>query len=83
MLELGHIAKKCPEPKVERTDLVKVTCVNCGLDGHRARDCDQQRPDPFKCRNCGSSDHKAKDCPEPRSAENVECKNCSQSLCGP
>lgn len=36
--ELGHIAKNCPQEKME-ADRVVVMCYNCGLEGHRVRDC--------------------------------------------
>ena len=49
--ELGHIAKACPQEKVEREQL-GVKCVNCEEVGHRARDCKQARKDRFACRNC-------------------------------
>ena len=76
--QMGHIAKNCPEERVERTDRVSVKCVNCDEEGHRARDCGKPRKDRFACRNCGGSDHKATECTEPRNMDNVECKNCGE-----
>lgn len=37
--EVGHIAKSCPQEKIERTNTVEITCYNCGETGHRVRDC--------------------------------------------
>lgn len=37
--EVGHLTKNCPEEKVERLDQPKISCYNCGGDGHRVRDC--------------------------------------------
>lgn len=37
--ELGHPAKYCTQEKVERMDVRKTTCFNCGVEGHRVRDC--------------------------------------------
>ncbi|MCJ1471451.1 hypothetical protein MMC13_000090 [Lambiella insularis] len=75
--ELGHIAKSCPQEKIER-EVVGVKCVNCEEMGHRARDCTKERKDRFACRNCGQSGHAQAQCTEPRSAANVECKVCSE-----
>ncbi|KAI1186056.1 hypothetical protein F5B17DRAFT_376376 [Nemania serpens] len=36
--ELGHIAKNCPQEKVERERVV-IMCFNCNEPGHRVRDC--------------------------------------------
>uniref|UniRef100_A0A0D2XMT7 CCHC-type domain-containing protein n=1 Tax=Fusarium oxysporum (strain Fo5176) TaxID=660025 RepID=A0A0D2XMT7_FUSOF len=36
--ELGHISKFCTQEKTERSDAVKISCFNCGADGHRVRD---------------------------------------------
>lgn len=51
--ELGHVAKFCKEDKRE-IEHVKVKCFNCGEEGHRTRDCPQERVDPNVCRNCKS-----------------------------
>lgn len=37
--ELGHIAKNCPQEKVERERVV-IMCFNCNEPGHRVRDCE-------------------------------------------
>lgn len=37
--ELGHTSKFCPQEKLERTDTRNTNCYNCGMDGHRVRDC--------------------------------------------
>ena len=51
--EMGHIAKMCKEDKRE-VEHTRVLCVNCGEEGHRARDCAKERVDPNVCRNCKS-----------------------------
>ncbi|KAH6899857.1 hypothetical protein B0T10DRAFT_9331 [Thelonectria olida] len=66
--ELGHVSKFCTQEKSERTDAVKISCYNCGADGHRVRDCEsakcsvmasltsigpEPRVDKFACKNCG------------------------------
>lgn len=38
--ELGHISKFCTQEKMEREDVTKISCYNCGADGHRVRDCE-------------------------------------------
>jgi hypothetical protein len=43
--ELGHIAKTCPEEKMENADRAAVKCFNCDQVGHRVRDC--KSPPPF------------------------------------
>lgn len=60
-------------------ETVVVKCVNCDELGHRSRDCTTARKDKFACRNCGQGGHQATECTEPRSAANVECKNCNES----
>ncbi|KAI0427817.1 hypothetical protein F5Y09DRAFT_21147 [Xylaria sp. FL1042] len=37
--ELGHIAKNCPQEKVE-IERVVIMCYNCNEPGHRVRDCE-------------------------------------------
>lgn len=49
--ELGHMARACPEDKME-IEFTEVKCVNCDEAGHRARDCTKARVDRFACRNC-------------------------------
>ena len=77
--ELGHIKKHCKEEvvEIEKTG-PSITCVYCQEEGHRARDCNKPRVNPFACKNCKQEGHKAADCPEPRSAEGVECRKCNQ-----
>ncbi|KAK7415391.1 hypothetical protein QQX98_005930 [Neonectria punicea] len=76
--ELGHISKFCTQEKVERTDGPKISCHNCGGDGHRVRDCPEPRIDKFACKNCGQSGHKVAECEEPPNPENVECRKCNE-----
>lgn len=78
---LGHGSKSCPEERVEKEQLT-IKCANCNEEGHRARDCGQARKTAGKrgCRNCGQEGHIAKECPEPPNPENVECKNCGNSM---
>lgn len=40
--ELGHISKNCPQEKLEGERVI-VMCYNCGLEGHRVRDCKYDR----------------------------------------
>lgn len=77
--ELGHSSKYCEQEKVERTDAPKISCYNCGGDGHRVRDCPEPRVDKFACKNCGKSGHKISECEEPPNPENVECRKCNES----
>ncbi|AEO57085.1 hypothetical protein MYCTH_2302856, partial [Thermothelomyces thermophilus ATCC 42464] len=37
--EVGHIAKRCLQDKVEQPNRFEITCFNCGESGHRLRDC--------------------------------------------
>ncbi|GAW18051.1 hypothetical protein ANO14919_075200 [Xylariales sp. No.14919] len=77
--ELGHIAKNCPQEKVEK-ERVAIMCFNCNETGHRMRDCPQERVDKFACKNCGKGGHKAAECPEPRVAgPDVECRKCGET----
>ncbi|KAJ4157316.1 hypothetical protein NW754_008962 [Fusarium falciforme] len=76
--ELGHISKYCTQEKAERTDAPKISCYNCGGEGHRVRDCPEPRVDKFACKNCGQSGHKASDCDEPPNPANVECRKCNE-----
>jgi hypothetical protein len=79
--EPGHPAKYCRQEKTEEeppSDRPTVKCIVCGEDGHRARDCTQERVDPRACRNCKQPGHRANECPEPRSAEGVTCKRCNE-----
>jgi hypothetical protein len=82
---LGHGSKKCPEERQEVEKTV-ISCANCNEEGHRARDCLQARKEPRgprACKNCGSTEHIAKECPEPPNPENVECRNCGESMSPP
>lgn len=69
--ELGHVAKYCSQEKLERTDLPKTSCYNCGADGHRVRDCE------FYCTQ--NSIHTIRQLtkigPDPR-VDKFACKNC-------
>jgi hypothetical protein len=38
--EIGHIAKSCPQEKMERENTHEIICFNCGETGHRVRDCE-------------------------------------------
>ncbi|EKJ77187.1 hypothetical protein NXS19_003837 [Fusarium pseudograminearum] len=76
--ELGHVSKFCTQEKMERTDGPKISCYNCGADGHRVRDCPEPRIDKNACKNCGKSGHKVADCEEPPNPANVECRKCSE-----
>lgn len=78
---MGHTAKGCKQEYEERADKVEIKCAICQELGHRARDCTQERVDPFMCRNCKESGHKASDCPNPRDLSDIECKNCNKSEC--
>ncbi|KAL2152704.1 hypothetical protein VTH82DRAFT_5888 [Thermothelomyces myriococcoides] len=77
--EVGHIAKRCSQDRVEQPNRFEITCFNCSETGHRLRDCPVPRVDKFACKNCGQSGHKAAECTEPRSAENVECRKCGET----
>jgi hypothetical protein len=37
--EIGHIAKSCPQDKVEKANSFEIICFNCSEPGHRVRDC--------------------------------------------
>jgi len=37
--EIGHISKHCPQEKIEKEKRV-IMCYNCGVEGHRVRDCE-------------------------------------------
>lgn len=78
--ELGHIKKHCKQEIMEHEKVAPViTCVYCKEEGHRARDCPNERVNPYACKNCKKEGHKAADCPEPRSAEGVECRKCNET----
>lgn len=83
--ELGHNSKACTEEKRD-VEKVLITCSNCNEEGHRMRDCPADRKvrgGARTCKNCGEEGHISKECEKPRSAENVECKNCMQSMLPP
>jgi hypothetical protein len=83
--ELGHTRKGCTEEQRE-VEKVNIMCSNCNEEGHRMRDCQQERKTrggAKTCKNCGQEGHIAKECDQPRSAENVECKNCGESRSSP
>lgn len=52
------MSKQCPQEKTEIEEK-KVTCTNCGEEGHRLRDCPAERQQRGKkdmdCRRCGGS----------------------------
>ncbi|RFN49562.1 hypothetical protein FIE12Z_6186 [Fusarium flagelliforme] len=79
--ELGHTSKFCTQEKAER-DAPKISCFNCGADGHRVRDCPEPRVDKNACKNCGQSGHRAADCEEPPNPANVECRKCNEVVVG-
>lgn len=86
--QYGHIAKMCPEEKME-TDRIKIVCFNCNEEGHRVRDCKSllvmvdshslnkigptPRIDKFACKNCGKSGHKVAECMYSNIGEFVRC----------
>lgn len=36
--EIGHVAKSCPQEKIEKANAVEIVCYNCNETGHRVRD---------------------------------------------
>ncbi|KAI0879102.1 hypothetical protein GGS24DRAFT_279217 [Hypoxylon argillaceum] len=44
--ELGHIAKNCPQEKMEKERVV-IMCFNCNEAGHRVRDCEYTAIDTY------------------------------------
>lgn len=59
-VELGHVRKHCKEEQAEReTAAPVIKCVYCQEEGHRARDCPQERVNRFACKNCKQEGHNA------------------------
>ena len=73
--EVGHLKRACPQELVT-VDRPTVSCALCGEEGHRVRDCTQERQkprEPRACKVCEATDHLAKDCPN---REKRTCRNC-------
>ncbi|KAJ9611734.1 hypothetical protein H2200_004918 [Cladophialophora chaetospira] len=71
--KLGHTTRRCPDEKMASVQPV-VTCFLCGEEGHRVRDCGQERKKPGRaCKICESEEHMAKDC---ANKEKRACRNC-------
>ncbi|KAJ9499550.1 hypothetical protein H2202_005133 [Exophiala xenobiotica] len=71
--EVGHNRKSCPQEPIER-EKTKVLCHLCGEEGHRVRDCKEERKKAGRtCKICDEPDHIAKDCPN---REKQTCRNC-------
>lgn len=69
--ELGHISKNCPQDRIE-AERVTVMCYNCGLEGHRVRDC------RFIRLTIGNGSRLTATGPTPR-VDKFACKNCGKS----
>jgi len=65
LLVAGHFAKDCPQGGGSGE------CRNCGKEGHRAKDCTEERK--IICRNCDEEGHVGKDCPKPRDCKSLSC----------
>ncbi|CAI4215218.1 unnamed protein product [Parascedosporium putredinis] len=68
---VGHRMRDCPIPRAS-----KMTCRNCGLEGHKAaelghfaRDCPQRSGNKRSCYKCGSLEHLARACEAQPQAE--------------
>ena len=62
--------KKNAGKKVEGTPNTevrkKVSCYNCGKEGHLSTKCTAPKKTSFSCYNCGKEGHIKRNCPEPR-----------------
>lgn len=76
-------SQKSPVPTASNL----VTIVSCLIifaslvlltDTCIVRDCKEARVDKNVCKNCNQPGHRSKECTEPRSAEGVECRVCSE-----
>lgn len=73
--EVGHTKRSCPQDIME-VEQVTISCKLCGEEGHRVRDCTQERQKPRAprtCKVCESEDHIAKECPN---REKRTCHKC-------
>ena len=63
--KLGHVARRCPDERMASVQPA-ITCFLCGEEGHRVRDCAQDRkPAGRACKICESEEHLAKVCLRP------------------
>lgn len=74
---MGHFSNDCPNAP-------KMTCRNCGEEGHKSAECDKPRdPSTITCRNCDEVGHFSKECPKPRDWSRVKCPICEEMGHGP